>query len=138
MTLMVSSDEGKSWSIATDIPDGKAAMFIPHPFDNHYVSNIMFYWRMKLRTSILTLSPIQAFVLTRGTMHYHTKDRGEIWRAFDVPGPTSFSKPLSFIRIRRNMVIYSIKQGFAVKVDGRRFVMARWATIPIDSPKLYC
>ena len=35
--VWVSSNEGKSWSRAEDIPEGKAAMVIEHPFDNNYV-----------------------------------------------------------------------------------------------------
>ena len=35
----VSHDEGKTWNRADDIPRGKAAMLIEHPFDNSYVSS---------------------------------------------------------------------------------------------------
>jgi hypothetical protein len=37
-SVYVSSDEGKSWKIASDIPKGQAMMVIEHPFDNRYVS----------------------------------------------------------------------------------------------------
>ena len=36
--VYVSSNEGKSWNKADDIPKGQAMMVIPHPFDNRYVS----------------------------------------------------------------------------------------------------
>lgn len=38
--VYVSQDEGKAWARAEDIPEGKAAMVIEHPFDNRYVSVI--------------------------------------------------------------------------------------------------
>ncbi|KAF8989462.1 vacuolar protein sorting/targeting protein 10 [Cyathus striatus] len=57
-----------------DIPKGKAMMVIEHPFDNRY-----------------------AFVLTDGTTHYRTEDRGKSWREFTVPAqPALVSKPLTF------------------------------------------
>jgi hypothetical protein len=36
--LYMSSDEGNFWQRATDIPQGEAAMFIEHPFNNRMVS----------------------------------------------------------------------------------------------------
>lgn len=36
----MSNDEGKSWKKSEDIPQGQAAMFIEHPFDNRMVSII--------------------------------------------------------------------------------------------------
>jgi hypothetical protein len=36
----MSNDEGKSWQRSEDIPQGQAAMFIDHPFDNRMVSLI--------------------------------------------------------------------------------------------------
>jgi hypothetical protein len=36
--VYVSSNEGKSWNIAGDLPERKAMMVIAHPFDNRYVS----------------------------------------------------------------------------------------------------
>ena len=36
----MSTDEGKNWKRAEDIPQGEAAMFIEHPFDNRLVSII--------------------------------------------------------------------------------------------------
>jgi len=72
--VYVSSDEGKSWHAANDIPKGEAMMVIEHPFDNRY-----------------------AFVLGEGTRHYRTEDRGRTWRPFDVPLPPAMvASPLSF------------------------------------------
>jgi hypothetical protein len=36
--LYISSDEGKNWQRVTDIPQGDAALFIEHPFNNRMVS----------------------------------------------------------------------------------------------------
>ncbi|KAH8981343.1 Oligoxyloglucan reducing end-specific cellobiohydrolase [Lactarius akahatsu] len=72
--LYVSSDEGKNWQRVTDIPQGKTSLFIEHPFNNR-----------------------MAFVLTQGTTHYRTEDRGQSWRSFEVPIPPSYvARPLSF------------------------------------------
>ncbi|KAI0041822.1 Oligoxyloglucan reducing end-specific cellobiohydrolase [Auriscalpium vulgare] len=72
--LYLSSDEGKSWERAKDIPDGAASMFIEHPFNNR-----------------------MAFVLTKTMTHYRTDDRGKTWRTFEIPlSPAYVAKPLSF------------------------------------------
>lgn len=72
--VYVSSDEGKSWKVADDIPRGKAIMVIEHPFNNRI-----------------------AFVLTDGTKHYRTEDRGHSWRPFEMSiSPALVQKPLSF------------------------------------------
>ncbi|KAL4250701.1 Vacuolar protein sorting/targeting protein 10 [Abortiporus biennis] len=72
--IYVSQDEGMSWKLADGIPLGIAASVFEHPFDNSY-----------------------AFVLTEGTTHYRTDDRGKTWRAFDMPIPPAFgASPLSF------------------------------------------
>ncbi|KZT00997.1 Oligoxyloglucan reducing end-specific cellobiohydrolase [Laetiporus sulphureus 93-53] len=72
--VFVSPDEGKTWNKANGIPEGQASMVIEHPFDNSY-----------------------AFVLTRGTTHYRTEDRGRTWRRFEMPiQPALVGKPLSF------------------------------------------
>ena len=49
--VYVSSDEGRSWNIASDIPKGEAMMVIEHPFDNRYVSQ-----SIQLLLVLLTLS----------------------------------------------------------------------------------
>ncbi|KXN90322.1 Vacuolar protein sorting/targeting protein 10 [Leucoagaricus sp. SymC.cos] len=70
----VSQDEGKTWQKAEGISEGKAVMVIEHPFNNR-----------------------MAFVLTDGTTHYRTEDRGKSWRPFEVPiSPALVQRPLSF------------------------------------------
>jgi hypothetical protein len=36
--VYVSSNEGKSWNRAEDIPKGDSMIVVEHPFDNRYVS----------------------------------------------------------------------------------------------------
>ena len=89
--VYVSQNEGKSWD-AADIPKGEASMVVEHPFDNHYVRRSHF-----LSSYIAQLETLQAFVLTKGTKHYRTSDRGKSWQSFEVPIPPAFvSFPLSF------------------------------------------
>lgn len=72
--VFITQDEGKIWDRAVGIPSGDAAMVIEHPFDSRY-----------------------AFVLTSGTTHYRTEDRGKTWRSFTVPAPPAYTPaPLSF------------------------------------------
>lgn len=49
----MSSDEGKSWSATSDIPQGKAVMVIEHPFNNRMVHTLYFVARD--RALILTI-----------------------------------------------------------------------------------
>ncbi|KAJ6529858.1 hypothetical protein DFH09DRAFT_1285201, partial [Mycena vulgaris] len=73
-SVYVSSDEGRIWTLAKDIPTGVAALVIGHPFDSSY-----------------------AFILTRSTRHFRTENRGKTWRAFEVPIPPAVvAAPLSF------------------------------------------
>ncbi|KAL6301716.1 hypothetical protein BKA93DRAFT_738184 [Sparassis latifolia] len=72
--VYVSQDEGKSWRQAEGLPAGEATMVIEHPFDRNY-----------------------AFVLTKGTTHYRTQNRGQTWQAFSMPiSPALVGRPLSF------------------------------------------
>ncbi|KAG6330590.1 hypothetical protein ID866_8498 [Astraeus odoratus] len=72
--VFITQDEGNTWDRASDIPRGEAMMVIEHPFDTRY-----------------------AFVLTSGTTHFRTEDRGRTWRPFDVPSPPAYTTvPLSF------------------------------------------
>jgi photosystem II stability/assembly factor-like uncharacterized protein len=90
--VYVSSNEGKSWNRAEDIPKGNALMVIEHPFDNRYVSAFI-----SAAPVVPILNASQAFVLTDGTRHYRTEDRGKTWRHFDVPLPPAMvANPLSF------------------------------------------
>ncbi|KAI0653007.1 Oligoxyloglucan reducing end-specific cellobiohydrolase [Cubamyces menziesii] len=70
----VSEDEGKNWKLVEEVPEGKAAMVIEHPFDSRV-----------------------AFILSKGKTHYRTIDRGKTWQAFDMPvPPATVVRPLSF------------------------------------------
>ncbi|KAG7098099.1 hypothetical protein E1B28_000073 [Marasmius oreades] len=72
--VYVSQDEGKNWDHASGVPQGKAVVVVEHPTDNKY-----------------------AFILTAGTDHYLTDDRGKTWRKFSMPIPLAMtSSPLSF------------------------------------------
>lgn len=51
---------------------------------------------MRLNAALTPLLA-QAFVLTRGTTHYRTEDRGQTWRSFEMPlSPSKIARPLSF------------------------------------------
>ncbi|KAF8264511.1 Oligoxyloglucan reducing end-specific cellobiohydrolase [Lactarius quietus] len=93
--LYISSDEGKNWNRVTDIPQGDTALFLEHPFNNR-----------------------MAFVLTQGTTHYRTDDRGQSWRSFEMPVPPSYvSRPLSF-HSDPSKYGYVIYQGTKCERDG--------------------
>ncbi|KFA78131.1 hypothetical protein S40288_01373 [Stachybotrys chartarum IBT 40288] len=65
-----SDDAGFSWSNVSSIPDGKAAVMYLHQFE-----------------------PKTAFVLTEGTKHYKTEDRGETWSEFETDNMPSAFQP---------------------------------------------
>ncbi|KAF9035551.1 signal sequence binding protein [Panaeolus papilionaceus] len=72
--VYLSFNEGKKWELADGIPKGEALMFVEHPTNNRH-----------------------AFVLTDGTTHYRTTDRGRTWQSFDLPvSLASVARPLSF------------------------------------------
>ncbi|KAF9263821.1 Oligoxyloglucan reducing end-specific cellobiohydrolase [Marasmius fiardii PR-910] len=72
--VYVSQDEGKSWDLASGVEQGDAVMVVEHPADNRY-----------------------AFIMTAGTEHYMTNDRGKTWRKFQVPVQLAYkANPLSF------------------------------------------
>ena len=48
----MSSDEGKFWSLASDIPRGKAVMVIEHPFNNRMVRGLYLIARTVLILSL--------------------------------------------------------------------------------------
>ncbi|GAA5827143.1 hypothetical protein JCM3770_007150 [Rhodotorula araucariae] len=69
-----SSDEGKEWVIIDGVPHGESYMLFEHPYD----------------VSI-------AFVLTAGTTHYRTMNRGETWQSFVTAlAPSLSANTLSF------------------------------------------
>ncbi|KAI0738712.1 Oligoxyloglucan reducing end-specific cellobiohydrolase [Daedaleopsis nitida] len=72
--VYVSPDEGKTWKGAENVPEGQAAMVIDHPFDNRV-----------------------AFILSRGTKHWRTLNRGDSWQSFETKIPPALvGRPLSF------------------------------------------
>ncbi|CAO1625062.1 unnamed protein product [Jaminaea pallidilutea] len=70
-----SQDEGKSWSQVTGPPNNKAYILAEHPYDKR-----------------------MAFILTSGTEHWRTANRGETWQKFVTPQPpaTRAGPPLEF------------------------------------------
>ncbi|KAH8994731.1 Oligoxyloglucan reducing end-specific cellobiohydrolase [Lactarius hatsudake] len=116
--LYVSSDEGKNWQRVADIPQGKTSFFIEHPFNNH-----------------------MAFILTQGTTHYRTEDRGQSWRSFEVPIPPSYvAHPLSF-HSDSSKYGYIIYQGTKCEREGGWSSMCHYETYYTkeafsDDPKL--
>ncbi|KIM23059.1 hypothetical protein M408DRAFT_28179, partial [Serendipita vermifera MAFF 305830] len=72
--VYVSEDSAKSWSPVDGVPSGNATRFIEHPIDSRV-----------------------AFILTDGTKHYTTRDRGRTWNSFETPMPPTWDEdPLSF------------------------------------------
>ncbi|KIM23057.1 hypothetical protein M408DRAFT_266851 [Serendipita vermifera MAFF 305830] len=75
--VYISEDEAKTWSPVDGAPNGDAdrLTFMEHPFDNRV-----------------------AFILSGGTKHYTTRDRGRTWHSFNVPMPLIWGQypPLSF------------------------------------------
>jgi hypothetical protein len=78
------------------------------------------------------LTPLlaQAFVLTRGTTHYRTDDRGETWRSFEMPvSPSYVARPLSF-HSDPSKYGYIIYQGTKCEREGG------WSSICHDEVRL--
>jgi hypothetical protein len=89
--VYISENEGRDWGLVQGIPRQDATQLIEHPFDNRVVSAICRSCKGR------QLTCHQAFVLTKGTKHYKTDDRGRTWRSFDVPLEPALSfSPLSF------------------------------------------
>lgn len=65
-----SEDSGVTWERVRDVPDGKAWMLYMHQFD-----------------------PKRAYILTEGTRHYRTSDRGKTWLSFDSGAEMSMFRP---------------------------------------------
>lgn len=68
-------DEGRSWNAVQGPQPGQAALVILHPHDKN-----------------------QAYILSRGTEHWRTANRGESWQRFSTPDPpsTMAGSPLDF------------------------------------------
>ncbi|GAA5963481.1 hypothetical protein JCM3765_006251 [Sporobolomyces pararoseus] len=66
--VLRSPDEGKNWKLVEGVPSNSALLLLEHPFDNSI-----------------------AFILTSGTTHYRTMNKGENWLSFKTPLPPSLS-----------------------------------------------
>ncbi|KAL9613874.1 MAG: hypothetical protein Q9167_001611 [Letrouitia subvulpina] len=69
-----SEDAGKTWD-KVDVGDEKALDLWAHPYDKN-----------------------QAFIMGRGSTHWHTTDQGKTWKDFEIPKarPLLFRPPLAF------------------------------------------
>lgn len=65
-----STDSGATWARVEDVPDGKATLLYMHEYD-----------------------PERAYILTPGTQHFRTHDRGKTWDKFDSKYPYTLFRP---------------------------------------------
>ncbi|KAM0787341.1 hypothetical protein ACM66B_003430 [Microbotryomycetes sp. NB124-2] len=80
-----SADEGKTWKVVNGVPSGQAAIILDHPHD-----------------------PRTAFILTTGTTHYRSMNRGETWQSFVTPlAPSLSAGTLSFHATKPEWVIFT-------------------------------
>ncbi|ORY88169.1 putative signal sequence binding protein [Leucosporidium creatinivorum] len=80
-----SADEGKGWKVIDGVPHGEAMMLVDHPFD----------------TKI-------AFILTSGTTHYRTMNRGESWQSFVTAlAPSISANTLSFHANKWDWILFT-------------------------------
>ena len=80
-----SDDEGKTWGPIGDVPRGDAYMLIEHPHDNRV-----------------------AYILTAGTTHWRTTNRGDTWRSFTTQLPPSLgANVLAFHANKADWIIYT-------------------------------
>ncbi|KAI5476446.1 signal sequence binding protein [Pseudohyphozyma bogoriensis] len=80
-----SQDEGKTWKILDNVALGEALLLLEHPYDNKI-----------------------AFVLTEGTTHYRTMDRGTTWQKWEAPLPPAISaNTLSFHANKWEWILYT-------------------------------
>lgn len=80
-----SPDEGKTWAIVPGVPTGQAYQVVEHPFDSRI-----------------------AFILSKGTTHFRSMNRGESWQSFEVDAPpTMGAEVLSFHSAKWDWIIYT-------------------------------
>jgi len=65
-----SDDGGETWGAVKDVPDGKAYVLLMHEHD-----------------------PKRAYIVTQGTEHYRTADRGKSWQKFKSIAEPDFERP---------------------------------------------
>lgn len=80
-----SEDEGRTWKVIEDVPRGDAFSVIEHPFDNRVVCIFLHFPTHVIAVLRFILS--QAFILSKGTTHYRTLNRGQTWQSFKVESP---------------------------------------------------
>lgn len=80
-----SENAGEKWDMVTDIPKGEGWDLWMHPVDSK-----------------------RAFVITRDSTHYMTKDRGKTWQTFKTGmAPSMFRMPLTFHASEPDKVIFN-------------------------------
>ncbi|KAK2589539.1 vacuolar protein sorting/targeting protein PEP1 [Conoideocrella luteorostrata] len=99
-----SADAGVSWKRVDDVPDHKASELIMHRFDSK-----------------------RAYILTEGTTHFRTDNRGETWTNFTTPSRPSKFQPeiLGFHAGEPDRIIFN-----AMTCEG--FLCAEQALYTID------
>ncbi|POW02780.1 hypothetical protein PSTT_11522, partial [Puccinia striiformis] len=80
-----STDEGKSWNLISTVPTGDAWLVVEHTWDNRV-----------------------AFILSRGSKHWRSINRGDSWQSFTTSDQPSISgSPLAFHSTRWNWILFS-------------------------------
>lgn len=84
-TIYRSENAGETWDMIKDIPTGEGWDLWMHPVD------------LK-----------RAFVITRGSMHYMTKDRGKSWKTFETGlVPSMFRAPLTYHAAEPDKILFN-------------------------------
>ncbi|EFP90660.1 vacuolar protein sorting/targeting protein PEP1 [Puccinia graminis f. sp. tritici] len=80
-----STDEGKTWNLISAVPTGDAWLVVEHSWDNRV-----------------------AFILSRGSKHWRTINRGDSWQSFTTSDQPSISgSPLAFHSTKWNWILFS-------------------------------
>lgn len=80
-----SGNAGVNWDKVSAVPEGKALGAVMHPFDRK-----------------------RAYILTTGSTHWKTSDRGETWEEFDTETqPSDFRQPLEFHAGNPDKIIFN-------------------------------
>jgi len=80
-----STDEGKTWNLISAVPSGDAWLVVEHSWDNRV-----------------------AFILSRGSKHWRTINRGDSWQSFTTSDQPSISgSPLAFHSTKWNWILFS-------------------------------
>ncbi|KAI9613309.1 hypothetical protein H4Q26_009909 [Puccinia striiformis f. sp. tritici PST-130] len=80
-----STDEGKSWNLISTVPTGDAWLVVEHTWDNRV-----------------------AFILSRGSKHWRSINRGDSWQSFTTSDQPSISgSPLAFHSTKWNWILFS-------------------------------